>query len=79
VSEKAYRYLQEAHREVLVSRLRRIIANDLHPLDKEQQLFIARQVWPLVVEEIEMDERIYKITRGLSRPFQDYWIWILDM
>jgi hypothetical protein len=79
VSDKAYRYLQEAHGEVLVSRLRCIIANDLHPLDEEQQLFIARQVWPLVVEKIEMDERIEKNRRGWSPPFQDYWIWNLNM
>jgi hypothetical protein len=73
----AYEYLQDVPNQAhVVLHIRDEIAMSLYPDSKAKRAYIIKQVWPRVVPDVQLDNRIRKTTRIVDGNPQDVWQWV---
>jgi hypothetical protein len=72
----AYDRLMSDCLEHAILHLRDGIAMDLHPMSKEKRSYIILKVWPRVVADIRLDNRVAKTNRVVAGKSREVWQWV---
>jgi hypothetical protein len=73
----AYEHLQDVPDQAhVVLHIRDEIAMSLYPDSKAKRAYVIKQVWPRVVPDVHLDNRIRKTTRIVDGNPQDVWQWV---
>jgi hypothetical protein len=76
VRQMTYQKLMADSLEHVVLHLRDEIALDLHPTSKSGRTYIISKVWPRVVGDVRLDNRVHKTNQlCLGKP-RDVWQWV---
>ena len=75
VRQLAYQRMMSDSLEHVVLHLRDGIAMDLHPTSKSARSYIILKVWPRVVTDVRLDNRVLKTNRMVVGKPRDVWQW----
>lgn len=76
VREVAYERLRSDSLEHIVLHLRDGIAMDLYPTSKADRSHLILKVWPRVVADVRLDNRVLKTNRMVGGKPRDVWQWV---
>jgi hypothetical protein len=76
VREMAYERMRSDSLEHIVLHLRDGIAMDLHPTSKTERSHLILKVWPRVVADVRLDNRVLKTNRMVGGKPRDVWQWV---
>ncbi|KAI2502555.1 hypothetical protein MHU86_11902 [Fragilaria crotonensis] len=76
VREVAYERLRSDSLEHVVLHLRDGIAMDLYPTSKADRSHVILKVWPRVVADVRLDNRVLKTNRMVGGKPRDVWKWV---
>lgn len=76
IRQLAYKHMMEETQEHVVLHLRDGIAMDLHPTSKSARSYVILKVWPRVVADVRLDNRIRKTSRKFGGKPRDIWQWV---
>ena len=72
----AHQKLMSDSLEHVVLHLRDEVALDLHPTTKKNRDYLILKVWPRVVADVRLDNRVHKTTQMLHGKPRDIWQWV---
>ena len=76
VRHLAHQKLMSDSLEHVVLHLRDEVALDLHPTSKTNRDYLILKVWPRVVADIRLDNRVHKTTQMVHGKPRDMWQWV---
>lgn len=75
VRQLAYQRMMSDSSEHVVLHLRDGIAMDMHPTSKSDRSYLILKVWPRVVTDVRLDNRVLKTNRMVVGKPRDVWQW----
>ena len=76
VRHLAYQKLMADSLEHVVLHLRDEVALDLYPTSKSERSHLILKVWPRVVADVRLDNRVHKTNQLLQGKPRDVWQWV---
>ena len=76
VRQMAYQRMMSDSLEHVVLHLRDGIAMDMHPTSKHERSYVILKVWPRVVADVRLDNRVLKTNRMAGGKPRDVWQWV---
>ena len=76
VRHLAYQKLMADSLEHVVLHLRDEVALDLYPTSKSERSYLILKVWPRVVADVRLDNRVHKTNQLLQGKPRDVWQWV---
>jgi len=70
------RMMQDASDEHVVLHLRDGIAMDAYPTSQRMRHYVIAKVWPRVVADVRLDNRVKKMHRSIEGKPRDVWQWV---
>lgn len=78
VRQMAYQRMMADSLEHIVLHLRDGIAMDMHPTNRKGRSYVILDVWPRVVADVRMDNRVKKTSRLVGGKPRDVWQWVAN-